>query len=123
MASDDVELLKCLADQAALDIVRLLLVDGPARQRDLAARLDLSAVAVSRALASLERAGVVQCEGSRSPYELTFDEGVHTLVAAASDLSDYILRDKSERAKRRADELRKVRMSRRQHHDWGSGLE
>jgi len=122
MASDDVELLKCLADQAALDIVRLLLLEGPARQRDIAARLELSAVAVSRALANLERAGIVQCEGSRSPYELTFDEGVHSLVAAASDLSDFILRDKSERAKQRADELRKARMSGRQQRDWG-GLE
>jgi DNA-binding Lrp family transcriptional regulator len=110
IAAHDVELLKVLTEQSSMDIVRLLLRDGPARQRDVAAELGLTAVVVSRALNGLERSGIVHTEGKRAPYEIVYPPKTEALVQAAADLSDFILRDMSSRARERAAELRKARL-------------
>lgn len=110
IADHDVELLKILTEQSSMNIVRLLLHDGPARQRDVAEKLGLTAVTVSRALNSLERSGIVFTAGKRAPYEIVYRKKTEQLVQAAADLSDFILRDMSKRARERAAESRKVQL-------------
>jgi DNA-binding Lrp family transcriptional regulator len=113
MVPEDVELLRTLTDPGSMEILRLLLTNGPARQRDVASELSLTPVAVSRALAKLEQEGVVFRSGARAPYELRFEGKTAALVEAAGDLSSFILEQRSQSARKRADEFRKARMSKR----------
>jgi len=111
-ATHDAEILKVLAEQPSLDILRTILIRGPLRQRDFVAMLGLSAVTVSRALNSLERSGIVCTDGRRAPYSVVFEDKTEALVQAAADLSEFILTDQAASAKERAKDLRRRRMER-----------
>jgi predicted transcriptional regulator len=108
----DAEILKVLSEQCSLDIVTELLLNGPLRQRDFVVSLELSAVAVSRSLNSLEKVGVVRTSGKRAPYEIAFKEKTEDLLQAASDLARFILSGREVPVSARAAALRKARMER-----------
>jgi DNA-binding HxlR family transcriptional regulator len=114
--TSDVELLKAVADQASLDVVWQLL-NGPRRQRDLAVELGVSAVAVSRTLARLEKEGLVRRDGPRAAYDLTFPTQIRSLLEAATGLARQVATEAYEEARERDIALRKAGMAGGRDHD------
>ena len=102
----DIRVLEVLADETSSHMVQMLL-DKPARQREIAVALGVPASAVSRRMAALEQAGLVTRAGPREPYVLTHPQAVRNLLVTAADLSLAIMEHEFQVNHIRAREMRK----------------
>jgi DNA-binding transcriptional ArsR family regulator len=82
----DVRVLEALADQDRLLIV-LLLYEGPATQKELAAALDLNSGVLSRHMAKLEDADLVKRRRSHGPYALLAPRDTWQFVRVTATLT------------------------------------
>jgi DNA-binding HxlR family transcriptional regulator len=121
MIRPDVEVLKALADVAAVDILARL-VDSAATQRELCEELGITQSTASRRLSDLERLGVVAHHGGHgAPYELVWPDRVEQLIRAAADLAADGLGRRAAEADALARGYRKARFAGRPLHRGGEG--
>ena len=106
----DVVVLKAIADQGCVDILRSLLA-GPATQKQLQAEHGINSGTLSRRMRELEQIGLVERERSHGPYQLVFGEQIRTLVQAAADLGQLGMQRRADEATAYARDLRKEAFS------------
>jgi DNA-binding IclR family transcriptional regulator len=102
----DVLVLKAVADQSCVDVLRILL-RGPATQKHLLEVLGLNSGTLSRRMAELETLGLVDRDRRRGPYRLAFGEQTRALIQAAADLGRFGARKRADEADEYALGLRK----------------
>lgn len=113
MSRPDVKIFELLTDEVRCDLLRLLLRnEAPQTQQQLASVLDLDSSTVSRRMADLESAGLIERAGPRkAPYRILFPSKTRELLQASADLAQLVLEAQTATARGYAGDLRKEGMA------------
>jgi DNA-binding transcriptional ArsR family regulator len=94
-------LLESLGDEAALDVVLLLLSEPEGSNVEaIVKQVELPQATVSRRLQGLEQAGLLEHDRRRKPFRLREPERVTALLRMASELSELLLAQDAEAERR-----------------------